>query len=106
MSKSLPGFRLVIGAVTRKGKTRKNTIRREQRREQKGSQSCEECGHKTNHKHWEAHFHYALRSNSALHVLMKGYLRELGNFRKEGKLNDQLQEDFKAEYEKQQRELR
>ena len=37
---------------------------------------------------------------------MKDYLRKLGNLRKEGKLNDELQAEIKAEYEKQKREIR
>ena len=37
---------------------------------------------------------------------MKGYLRKLGNLRKEGKLNDELQAEIKAEYERQKREIR
>ena len=37
---------------------------------------------------------------------MKDYLRKLGNLRKEGKLNDKLQSDIKAEYEKQKKEIR
>ena len=37
---------------------------------------------------------------------MKGYLTKLGNLRKEGKLNDEIQADIKAEYEKQKREIR
>ena len=37
---------------------------------------------------------------------MKGCLTKLGNLRKEGKLNDNLQSETKAEYEKQKKELR
>ena len=37
---------------------------------------------------------------------MKGYLTKLGNLRKEGKLNDELQAEIKAEYEQQEREIR
>ena len=37
---------------------------------------------------------------------MKGYLRRLGELRKEGKLNDELQAEIKAEYEKQKKEIR
>ena len=81
-----------------------NQVRREERA--KGSQLCEECGHKIRNKNWDAHFHYALHPNSELNVLMKGYLRKLGNLRKEGKLNDELQSDLKAEYEKQKRVVR
>ena len=81
-----------------------NQARREERA--KGSQLCEECRHKIKHENWDAHFHYALHPNSKLNVLMKGYLRKLGNLRKEGKLNDKLQADIKAEYEKQKRETR
>ena len=67
---------------------------------------CEECGHKTKHETWDAHFHYALHPNSELNILMKGYLRRLGNLRKEGKLNDEIQAEIKAEYKKQKREIR
>ena len=69
-----------------------NQARREERA--KGSQLCEECGHKITHKNWDAHFHYALLPNSELNVLMKDYLRKLGNLRKEGKLNDELQSEY------------
>ena len=81
-----------------------NQTRREERA--KGSQFCEECGHKIKHENWDAHFHYALHPNSELNVLMKGYLQRLGNLRKEGKLNDELQAEIKAEYEKQKKEIR
>ena len=81
-----------------------NQARREERAN--GSQLCEECGHKIKHENWDAHFHYALHPNSELNVLMKDYLRKLGNLRKEGKLNDELQAEIKAEYEKQKREIR
>ena len=37
---------------------------------------------------------------------MKGYLTKLGNLRKEGKLNDKLHSEIKAEYEKQKREIK
>ena len=37
---------------------------------------------------------------------MKGYLRKLGNLRKAGKLNDKIQAEIKAEYEKRKREIR
>ena len=37
---------------------------------------------------------------------MKDYLRKLGNIRKEGKLNDDIQAEIKAEYEKRKREIR
>ena len=80
-----------------------NQARREERAN--GSQLCEECGHKIKHENWDAHFHYALHPNSELNILMKGYLRKLGNLRKEGKLNDKLQSEIKAEYEKQKREI-
>ena len=36
---------------------------------------------------------------------MKGYLTKLGDLRKEGKLNDDIQADIKAEYEKQKNEI-
>ena len=39
----------------------------------------------------EAHFHYALHPNSELHVLMQGYLKQLGDLRRQGKLNDKIQ---------------
>ena len=81
-----------------------NQARREERA--KGSQLCEECGHKIKNENWDAHFHYALHPNSELNILMKGYLTKLGNLRKEGKLNDELQAEIKAEYEKQKREIR
>ena len=81
-----------------------NQARREERA--KRSQLCEECGHKIKHENWDAHFHYALHPNSELNILMKDYLRKLGNLRKEGKLNDKLQSDIKAEYEKQKRVIR
>ena len=37
---------------------------------------------------------------------MKDFLRKLGNLRKEGKLNDDIQAEIKAEYKKQKREIR
>ena len=37
---------------------------------------------------------------------MEGYLRRLGNLRKEGKLNEEIQAEMKAEYEKQKMEIR
>ena len=82
-----------------KNKNEYNQARREERA--KGSQLCEECGHKIKHENWDAHFHYA-----ELNILMKGYLQSLGNLRKEGKLNDELQAEIKAEYEKQKRVIR
>ena len=87
-----------------KNKNEYNQARREERA--KGSQLCEECGHKIKHENWDAHFHYALHPNSELNVLMKDYLRKLGNLRKEGKLNDDIHAEIKAEYEKQQKEIR
>ena len=87
-----------------KNKNEYNQARREERA--KGSQLCEECGHKIKHENWDAHFHSALHPNSELNVLMKGYLQRLGNLRKEGKLNDDIQAEIKAEYEKQKREIR
>ena len=81
-----------------------NQARREERA--KGSQLCEECRHKIKHENWDAHFHYALHPNSELNILMKGYLTKLGNFWKESKLNDEIQSDIKAEYDKQKREIR
>ena len=87
-----------------KNKNEYNQARREERA--KGSQLCEECGHKIRHENWDAHFHYALHPNSELNVLMKDYLRKLGNLRKEGKLNDEIQAEIKADYDKQKREIR
>ena len=87
-----------------KNKNEYNQARREERA--KGSQLCEECGHKIKHENWDAHFHYALHPNSELNVLMTDYLRKLGNLRKEGKLNNKLQAEMKAEYEKQKKEIR
>ena len=87
-----------------KNKNEYNQARREERA--KGSQLCEECGHKIKHENWDAHFHYALHPNSELNILMKGYLTKLGNLRKEGKLNDEIHAEIKAEYEKQKREIR
>ena len=110
MLKSLTVLKLVIGAVKRKenatGKTKTSITKREEKRGQKGSQLCEECGHKIKHENWDAHFHYALHPNSELNILMKDYLRKLGNLRKEGKLNDDIQAEIKAEYEKQKKEIR
>ena len=87
-----------------KNKNEYNQARREERA--KGSQLCEECGHKIKHENWDAHFHYALHPNSELNLLMKDYLRKLGNLRKAGKLNDDIQAEIKADYEKQKREIR
>ena len=87
-----------------KNKNEYNQTRREERA--KGSQLCEVCGRKIKNENWDAHFHYALHPNSELNVLMKDYLRKLGNLRKEGKLNDELQAEIKAEYEKQKRVIR
>ena len=87
-----------------KNKNEYNQARREERA--KGSQLCEECGHKIKHENWDAHFHYALHPNSELNVLMKDYLRKLGSLRKEGKLNDDIHAEIKAEYEKQKKEIR
>ena len=78
-------------------KTRTSIIKREEKRGQKGANYAKNAG---------AHFHYALHPNSELNVLMKDYLRKLGNLRKEGKLNDDIQAEIKAEYEKQKREIR
>ena len=72
----------------------------------KGSQLCTECGHKIKNENWDAHFHCALHPNSELNILMTDYLRKLGNLRKEGKLNNELQAEIKAEYEKQKRVIR
>ena len=101
MLKSLTGLQRVIGAVKRKenvtAKTRTSIIKREEKRGQKGANYAKNAG---------AHFHYALHPNSELNVLMKDYLRKLGNLRKEGKLNDDIQAEIKAEYEKQKKEIR
>ena len=37
---------------------------------------------------------------------MNGYLTKFGSLRKEGKLNDKIQAEIKAEYEKQKRRIR
>ena len=37
---------------------------------------------------------------------MKGYLKRIGELRKEGKLNDDIQAEIKAEYEKQKKKIR
>ena len=63
-----------------KNKNEYNQARREERA--KGSLLCEECGHKIKHESWDAHFHYALHPNSELNILLKGYLRRLGELRK------------------------
>ena len=76
-----------------KKQTEYNHARREVRA--KGSQLCEECGHKTKHENWDAHFDSALHSNPELNVLMKGYSRRLGNLRQEGKLNDDIQAEIR-----------
>ena len=108
--KSLTGLRLVIGAVKRKenvtAKTRTSITKREEKRGQKGANYAKNADTKSNTKFWDAHFHYALHPNSELNILMKDYLRKLGNLRKEGKLNDKIQADIKAEYEKQKRVIR
>ena len=78
-----------------------NQARRDKRA--KGSQLCKECGHKIKHENWDAHFHHALHPNSELNMWMKDYWRKLENIRKEGKLNDQMQAEIKAEYEKPKR---
>ena len=110
MLKSLTVLILVTGAVKRKenvtAKTKTSITKLEERRGQKGSQLCEECGHKIKHENWDAHFHYALHPNSELNILMKCYLTKLGNLRKEGKLNDEIQADIQAEYAKQKTEIR
>ena len=88
----------------KKNQKEQNQARKEERAN--GSQLCEECGHKIKHENWDAHFHYALHPNSELNILMKGYLTKLGNLRKEGKLNDKIQSEIKAEHEKQKGEIR
>ena len=108
MLKKLTVLRLVTGAVKRKEnvtrRTRRSITQREERA--KGCQLCEECGHKMKHENWDVHFHYALHPNSELSIMMNGYLTKLGSLRKEGKLNDKLQADIQAEYEKQKRQIR
>ena len=84
-----------------KNKNEYNQARREERA--KGSKLCEECGHRVKNENWEAHFHYSLHPNSELNVLMKGYLKQLGDLRRQGKLNDKIQAEIKEEYEKQKR---
>ena len=81
-----------------------NQARREERA--KGSQLCEECGHKLKNENWEAHFHCALHPNSELNVPLKGYLKQLGDLRRQGKLNDKIQAEIKQEYEKQKKIIR
>ena len=78
-----------------------NQARREERA--KWSQLCEECGHKIKHENWDSHFHYALHPISELNALMKGYVTKLGNLRKEGKINDEIQADSISEYKKQKK---
>ena len=58
------------------------------------------------HESCDARVHCPLHTNSELHVLMKGYLTKLGSLKKEVKLNDKLQSETKAEYEKQKRATR
>ena len=87
-----------------KNKNEYNQARREERA--KGSKLCEECGHKIKHENWDAHFHYALHPNSELNVLMKGYLKQLGDLRRQGKLSDKIQAEIKEEYEKQKKIIR
>ena len=88
-----------------KNKNEYNQARREERA--KGSKLCEECGHRIkNENNWEAHFHYALHPNSELNVLMKGYLKQLGDLRRQGELNDKIQSEIKEEYEKQKKVIR
>ena len=81
-----------------------NQARREERA--KGSKLCEECGHRIKNENWEARFHYALHPNSELNVLLKGYLKQLGDLRRQGKLNDKIQAEIKEEYEKQKKVIR
>ena len=87
-----------------KNRNEYNQARREERA--KGSKLCEECGHKIKHENWDAHFHYALHPNSELNVLMKGYLKQLGDLRRQGKLSDKIQAEIKEEYEKQKKVIR
>ena len=87
-----------------KNKNEYNQARREERA--KGSKLCEECGHRIKNENWEAHFHYALHPNSELNVLLKGYLKQLGDLRRQGKLNDKIQAEIEQEYEKQKKIIR
>ena len=81
-----------------------NQARREERA--KGSKLCEECGHRIKNENWEAHFHYELHPNSELNVPLKGYLKQLADLRRQGKLNDKIQAEIKEEYEKQKKIIR
>ena len=95
MLQSLMGLKRVKNAgkrsenATAKNENEYDQARREERA--KGSKLCEECGHRIKNESWEAHFHYALHPNSELNVLLKGYLKQLGDLRRQGKLNDKIQ---------------
>ena len=108
--KSLTGLRLVIGAEKRKEnvtkRTRRNITKREEKREPKGVSYARNADIKSKTKTGKAHFHYALHPNSELNVLMKGYLKQLGDLRRQGKLNDKIQAEIKEEYEKQKKAIR
>ena len=84
-----------------KNKNEYNQARREERA--KGSKICEECGLKIRNEKWEVHFHYELHPNSEINLRMKGYLTQLGDLRRQGKLNDKIQAEIKEEYEKPKR---
>ena len=47
-----------------------------------------------------------MHPNSELNVLLKGYLKQLGDLRRQGKLNDKIQAEIKEEYEKQTKVIR
>ena len=51
-------------------------------------------------------FPLCFASKLRLNVLLKGYLKQLGDLRRQGKLNDKIQADIKEEYEKQQKVIR
>ena len=87
-----------------KNKNEYNQARREERA--KGSKLCEECGNRIKNENWKAHYHYALHPNSELNMLMKDYLKQLGDLRRQGKLNDKIQAKIKEEYEKQKKIIR
>ena len=86
------------------GKNKSEHIQARREERAKGNQICEDCGHRIRHEKLDADCHSAFHPNSELHVLMKGDLAKFDNLRKEGKLNDKLQAEMKAAYEKQKRE--
>ena len=84
-----------------RNKNEYNQARREERA--KGSKFC---AHRIRYENWEAHFHCALHPNSKLNVLLKGGLsKQLGDLRRQGKLNDKLQAEIKEEYEQQKKQV-